>query len=71
MGTSGTALMNRWVTPDKRVVDYINITHPGSGTRPGPQFRLRDIHKHYLGTAYTVQELQDRFGIELATLEEI
>jgi hypothetical protein len=64
-------MANRWVTPDKRVIDYIDLKYPGSGSKAGPQFRLRDIYKHYLGTAYSVEELKEKFDIDLATLEEI
>jgi hypothetical protein len=64
-------MANRWVTPDKRVVDVITIRYPGSGAKAGPQFRIRDIHIHHLGTAYSVEELKEKFDIDLATLEEI
>jgi hypothetical protein len=61
----------KWVTPDRRVVDVITIRYPGSGAKAGPQFRIRDIHGHHLGSAFTVPELEEKLGTTLDQLEEI
>lgn len=62
----------RWVTSDRKVVDVIYVKYPGSGAVAGPQYRVRDIHGHPIGsgTVKTVAELS-ALGIDLADLEEI
>lgn len=57
----------RWVTSDRRVVDSIYVKYPGSGAVAGPQFRVRDIHGHPIGTARTVADLE-ALGIDLTDL---
>jgi hypothetical protein len=61
----------RWVTPDQRVIDVINITWPSRGGVTGPQFRIRDIHGHWLGRAVTVPELEEKLGVTIDKLEEL
>lgn len=61
----------RFITPDKRVVDTIKISYPGSGETAGVKFRIRDIHGHWLGTARTEAELIEKLGCDLADLEII